>query len=286
MAQDFTLHTHTNQFDGKNSVAEMAQRAKDLGMSAIGISNHFIVHPDIKNTHFYPFAVRGGYQNMYHTTFDSAIREFQQNYAEINRVAQQAGIKVLRGMEVDYFDSPRWYEQFKSALQILKPDYVIGACHFIEYKGRLCNVHDIANAGNADRINMMNAYWTNIGDAALSSLFTFMAHLDLPKKVGIEHSSEWSSAEDYAIDVIATHRTPIEINTSGYDHHLCGEAYPSPRILKRVANNHLPVIISDDAHHVSQIGRHLDAAEKLIAAHGIKKRVSLQKILDFSNKTL
>lgn len=284
MAQDFTLHTHSNQFDGKNTVAEMVVRAHELGMSAIGISNHFIVHPDIKKTKFYPHAVRGGYQNNYHASFEDAIREFQKNYAEINRVAQKAGIKVLRGMEVDFFQSYHWYEDFKQALNILRPDYVIGACHFIEYDGHLCNVHDIANASNTDRAKMMQEYWTNIGQASMSGLFTWMAHLDLPKKVGVKHSPEWGRAEDLAIDTIATHGTPIEINTSGLDQ--CGEMYPSPRILRRVADNNLPVIISDDAHHTSQIARHFDIAEKSIAAHGIKNRLSLQKILDFSQKTL
>lgn len=283
MIQDFTLHTHTKQFDGKNSVAEMVARAHELDMSAIGISNHFIVHPDIKNTQFYPFAVRGGYQNMYHTTFDTAISEFQRNYAEIDRVAQKTGIRVLYGMEVDFFNSPQWYDMFKATLHILKPDYVIGACHFIEYNGHLCNVHDIANASNIDRIKMMQEYWTNIGMASMSGLFTFMAHLDLPKKVGVEHSSEWGKAEDLALDIISTHRTPIEINTSGQDQ--CGEMYPSPRILKRIADNNLPVIISDDAHHVSQIGRHFDVARALAQDYRIKNFLTLNTLrLDEKNR--
>ena len=50
LIQDFTLHTHTIGFDGRNTPAEMAARVRELGMTALGVSNHFIVHPDITKT--------------------------------------------------------------------------------------------------------------------------------------------------------------------------------------------------------------------------------------------
>ena len=37
MLQNFTLHTHTNEFDGKNTVAEMANAATEKNMKTIGI---------------------------------------------------------------------------------------------------------------------------------------------------------------------------------------------------------------------------------------------------------
>ena len=282
MTQDFSLHTHTNQFDGKNTVAEMVCAAKKAGLTTIGISNHFIVHPWVKQSHFYPYAVRGGYQNNYHDTIASAICQFQKNYEEINRIAAQSDIRILRGLEVDFFPRLKWRLEFERALKILQPDYLIGACHLIEYQGCLCNVHDISHASRAHRIQMMKKYWENIGYAASSGLFTFMAHLDLPKKVGIAHATDWGRATDNALDIIADKKTPVEINTGGLDQ--CGTVYPSSDILQRLALADVPVIISDDAHHISQIRRHFDTAETLIASHDIKNRLSLQKILDFSTK--
>ena len=76
MVQDFTLHTHTLGFDGKNTIQEMAKTAEDNGMEFIGISNHFIVHPQIKNTRFYGFSVSGGYSNIYHDNSDEIYNEF------------------------------------------------------------------------------------------------------------------------------------------------------------------------------------------------------------------
>ena len=76
MTQDFTLHTHTLGCDGKNTPAEMVARAAEMGMSAIGISNHFIVHPRIKESNFYPYAVRGGYSHMYTSSLDEIMARF------------------------------------------------------------------------------------------------------------------------------------------------------------------------------------------------------------------
>ena len=59
--QTFTLHTHTIGFDGANTIAEMAASARAAGFSALGVSNHFIVHPEITHARMYPHAVRGGY---------------------------------------------------------------------------------------------------------------------------------------------------------------------------------------------------------------------------------
>ena len=81
MLQNFTLHTHTNEFDGKNTVAEMVNAAYEHGMKTIGISNHFIVHPNIKQTNFYPHAVIGGYDGMYNDNFDTVTKKFKKHFS-------------------------------------------------------------------------------------------------------------------------------------------------------------------------------------------------------------
>ena len=284
MSQDFTLHTHTNRFDGKNTITEMATAARERGMMAIGISDHFIVHRDIKKAKFYPFAVRGGYESMYNSSFVDVFEKYRPHYDEIDRMSLRLHVPILRGMEVDYFHDNKWRQAFEYAIKTLKPDYVIGACHFIEYNGRLCNVHDIANAPQPDQDKMLGMYWAKIAQAASSGLFTFMAHLDLPKKVGVGTSSKWHDIEAHVIDTLARNKMPIEVNTSGFS--ATGAPYPGVRILQMVASANIPVVISDDAHHVNQIGRHFDDTEKLINSCGIENRLSLQKILDFSQKTL
>ena len=110
--QDFTLHTHSIGFDGKNTPAQMAARATEMGMTAIGISNHFIVHPDITRAPMYKYAVRGGYDGIYSDSFDKTIKKFRAHYDELNELAGRTNIRVLRGMEVDYFTHHAWRAGF------------------------------------------------------------------------------------------------------------------------------------------------------------------------------
>ena len=65
-----------------------------------------------------------------------------------------------------------------------------------------------------------------------------------------------------AIEAIARSNGALEINT-GYKSGL-NEVYPSNRILQMVANKNIPVLVSNDAHSVGQIGHNFDVAKTLI----------------------
>ena len=285
MIQDFTLHTHTDLFDGKNTATEMIDAACRCGMVAIGISNHFIVHPDIVDSASYAAALCGGYAEMYMDNFDGAISEFRHHYDELREIAKRESVQVFCGMEVDFFPSVAWRDGFERALRILKPDYVIGAGHFVEYNGCLCNIHDMANADDIARDEMLVLYWDKIQQMARSGLFNWLAHIDLPKKRGLGREERWIDVESRTVDVIARTGTRLEINAKGFVLPF-NEPYPSARILKQVADADIPVLISDDAHAIEQVGRNFADAECFAERCGVKNRLSLQKILDFSNKSI
>lgn len=269
--QKYTLHTHTVGFDGRNTVADMVERAKELGFTTIGISNHFIVHPNIKQSRMYPHSVRGGYNNIYSDSFDVVMQKFVPHYAEIEKIkSEYPDMKILRGMEVDFFPTPQWQRGFEKCMSVLKPDYIIGSSHFIEYDGQILNSHDWKNADIETQNILLKSYWNKLSDAAQSGLFTWMAHLDLPKKVGLGREDKWAEYEHKAIESIAKIGGAIEINTGLYKTD-CYEPYPSNRILQMVANKNIPVLISDDAHASDQIGRHFDEAGNLIHQFNLKR---------------
>ena len=271
MTQKFTLHTHTTGFDGRNSVQEMVDTARNCGFNTIGISNHFIVYDGIKQTAMYPYADHGGYANIYSESFDEAIAKFVPHYEEIEKVkSQNPDMTILRGMEVDFFNTDEWRAGFSDAMAKLKPDYVIGSAHFIEYNGNLLNSHDWLKADNKTRDILLSLYWKNIANAGASKLFTWLAHLDLPKKVGLGMEPKWAEYESRAIETIAKSNGMIEINTGFYKPH-CYEPYPSIRILEMAKENGVPVLLSDDAHASNQIGRHFSEAQKLITELNLKR---------------
>lgn len=269
--QNYTLHTHTVGFDGRNTVLEMVRRAQKLGFKTIGISNHFIVHHAIKKSKAYHHAVHGGYSNMYSASFQEVMERFFNNYSVIECARQTCpDMNVLYGMEVDFWDDARWQKNFQKAVKVLKPDYIIGAKHFVEYGGRVLNMHDLKNAGADMQEVLLNKYWAGVARGAESGLFDWMAHLDLPKKVGLGREQKWAEHENRAVESAAKSNTAIEINTSFYRPD-CYEPYPSNRILRAVAQNNVQVLISDDAHNTDNIARHFDEAEALIANMNLKR---------------
>lgn len=267
--QNFSFHTHTKGFDGRNTVEEMVQSARAVGFEKLGISNHFIVHPHIKDSKMYVYALKGGYHNIYSADFDEAVEKFKRHYDEVDKISQQTGFKIYKGMEADFFAYDGWREGFEKAREILKPDYVIGAAHLISFQDKLYNTHDVKNASKEEQNMLLHKYYQNVRAAAQSGIFDFLAHLDLFKKTGLGRDSFWESEEHQTVEALAKAGAKTEINTSGfklaYD-----EPYPSTRILKLLAEYKVPVVLSDDAHDAVRLGDRFDKAYQMAVNAGIQ----------------
>ncbi len=250
--QNFSLHTHTIGFDGHNTEDEMLLTAKVLGWKFIGFSNHFIVHPTIEEAPMYEQASKRGYANIYSSSFDEAISKFEPHYRKIDELQQNTEIKILKGMEVDFFANPKWLEGFHKAISHLRPDYLIGAAHFVENNNILYNSHDIKKMPIMEQNKFLYRYWQNERAAMQSNLFSFMAHLDLMKKVGLGQEAKWIEEERKTILTAKQTGVMIELNTSYYK--FGEEPYPSKRITQMIAQANIPIIISDDAHSSTQLG--------------------------------
>lgn len=267
--QNFSLHTHSKGFDGKNTVEEMALAAQNVGFEKLGISNHFIVHPNIKDAKMYAYALRGEYHNIYSSTFDEAVEKFKPHYEEIDQISQKTGFKIYKGMEVDFFTYDGWRDGFEKACEILKPDYIIGSAHFICTGRTLYNTHDLKNASKEEQNLLLHKYYQNLRAASQSGIFNFLAHLDLMKKVGLGSEDKWIEEERQTVEVISASNIAVEINTSAYNRGF-DEPYPSKRILKMLAESKVPVIISDDAHNVERLGDRFEAAQQMALNTGIQ----------------
>ncbi|MGX8683627.1 MAG: hypothetical protein ACSW77_07420, partial [Bacteroidales bacterium] len=87
------------------------------------------------------------------------MQKFIPHYAELERVQSEIpDIKVLRGMEVDFFESPEWRRGFEQCVARLKPDYIIGSCHLLEYKNEILNSHDWKKADTSVRDVLLKLY--------------------------------------------------------------------------------------------------------------------------------
>jgi HisJ family histidinol phosphate phosphatase len=271
MTTDYSLHTHTFGFDGRNTEEQMIIAARARGMKTLGFSNHFIVHPYIRRSRMYDYAARGGYANIYNDDVENALRAFREHYDNVRKLQEKyTDMNILCGMEMDWFQYEGWRDIANYAVCRLNPDYVIGAMHFID-RGTdgVLNVHDIKNANSRESGRLLREYYQNLMQLAefdwrnMGFKFNWVAHFDLPKKVGLNYRD----MEHAALTELAKYQMPIELNSSlimNYNYLILSD------IFDKIGELNLPVLISDDAHDVMRIGADFDNILHIASMHGIK----------------
>lgn len=261
--QDFTYHCHTNSlkiFDGRNSADQMITRAEELGFKEIGISNHLICHPCISEVD----KVQAMFFREYHQVEDI----YKRNIEDIHNAAAKHKIKVWVGFEVDYFNDPEWLRFFEKLRSKLEVDYYIGSSHLIystDYKTilKIKYLNTRPDLLNDDIVqNGLRNHWKNIISSVKSGYFTFMAHIDQIRDKGFCISSEWDELKIELIETLAKYKTPYELSTKGL--RKGNDFYPSRWFVEQLCQRQVPVLISDDAHTIQDLGDNFALAESLL----------------------
>ncbi len=269
--QQFNYHCHTsfkNVFDGRNTIDEMISAAKSRGINTLGISNHYIYHPS--------FARLPKTSAMFFADNQQLISLFAEFFAAIDTAAARHGIKILKGLEVDFFPSANWRKEFEKAINILKPDYTIGATHFIRNNDEsfLCNIYHLkklpANITKADKRSLLRNYWQNVRLSIESGYFDFIAHPDYCCQFNLCTSDEWRDTKFKIIDALSATKTACEVNTGGLRR--IGRPYPDWWIVKELIYKDVPLLISDDAHFTKDVGSYFTEVETKLTELGCKNR--------------
>lgn len=272
--QNYTYHSHTNTlgiYDGNNSAEEMIRQAEEKGFSEIGITNHLICHPNICKI--------DKYASMYFRDYRIVKDIYKKTIEEIKTASLKSKIRVLIGFEVDFFQDKEWRNFFEKLIPDLEADYYIGSSHFI-YNNDYSKIYKISclkkypDMFDEDtREIYLHKHWENIKACAESGYFKFIAHLDQIKSKGFCQGKEWDEEKFKVIEALAKSKTGFELNTKGL--RFCTEMYPSPWIVKELNKRNVPVVISDDAHHINQIGENFDVAESLLQKMNYNNRIHL-----------
>ncbi len=251
-----SYHNHSTWSDGKTAADEMIAAGRRLGLEAVGISDHWVLHP------------RG------RTPAWSMPQDKLGEYtAHLRSCANNSGIPVLIGLEVDWFSETG--DEIRRILADADLDYTIGSVHFIDAdadpldgKSKFWKSMTQAEVDAAH-----GRYWSLIREMAESRLFTIAAHLDLPKKFGVQPSTPPESLIHDALDAIARAEMAVELNTSGWSKP-CKNSYPSREILQACRKRGIPIVITADAHRPEHLARDFDRAERLLAEAGYKEDAS------------
>ena len=190
------VHCHTMYSDGKHSIEQMTHAAQSMGMKYITITDH-------SPTAFYAGGVK--------------IDQLQRQWEEIERVQEQAKIKILKGTESDILadgslDYPDWIlEQF---------DVIVASIH--------------------SRYKMDEEKMTRrLAVAMRQPVFKIWGHA-----LGrlIQRRPPFDCRVEEILDVIAESRAAIEINGDPYRLDM------EPRWLREARKRKIKFVISVDAH--------------------------------------
>src|SRR5574344_306882 len=249
-------HTHTTFCDGKESAEDMAKTAFTKGFDILGFSGHSM----------YPFA----------STWHLPPRSFNTYIETIHSIAKEyAGrMKVLCGFEADYV--PGLTVPRMAAYSEFKPDYLIGAVHYIVNEngnftadGSLEEVSEGIKklfSGNAQEA--VCTYFSLQREMLKKGDFAIWAHPDLIRKQNgtlhfFNEGESWYRSELLATASAAKHAGVIaEINTGAIARGTMDDVYPSADFLSILCDTGVPVMINSDA----PCGKDLDCAFDRAAA--------------------
>ncbi|RQV94535.1 histidinol-phosphatase HisJ [bacterium] len=242
---DYHLHTrHCGHASG--SVDEMIRMAIQKGFLEIGFAEHF-PYPDGFEIDVPDCVVPSDLWPQY--LFD--VHDAQKKFGD--------QIQIRLGAEIDYL--PGYESDTASRLSRQDYDVVFGSVHIldgivIDYDLDYLNKRIDALGGIA---GLWQKYWDNLESLIQAGLCDVIAHLDLPKKLGIgfPDTADWERIADL-LDQIHARNLTIEINTGGIDRAVRREVYPTEKILRMAFEKGIDVLIGSDSHHPDQIGRYFN----------------------------
>jgi len=212
--QKFSYHTHTKFSDGKNTIKEMVDQAAKLGFEEIGISDHLIVHKNIKQSPSWETIKDNACFSEFKTTIDLC----NQHADKIRQIGKQKGMKTFVGYEVDFFTYNGWEEELREFLKQIDYDYLISGNHFfISSDGE--KIYDIWRFNPKDAPENETVYlkrhFQTIRQAIESTLFSFLAHLDYAQKIPAYKEQNHSKEIAEILTALKETNTGCEISTKG-----------------------------------------------------------------------
>lgn len=250
------FHMHSKYCDGKGELMDYVQQAKSLQMISLGFSSHAPVPFDSK------WCMKKEDLPEYLHTIDALKKTV-------------TGIELYKGLEIDFIPDVISVAQFEDRL-----DYTVGSVHFVDATPagdpwEIDGLHTVFLDGldrifNNDSRAAFSRYFELTREMVQTAPPSIIGHLDKikiqnPDEKFFRESDTWYQDEiQKTLDVIAGTSCIVEVNTRGIYQKKSKTTYPSPWVLERIHKKKIPVTISSDAHHPSDIINHFSETAALL----------------------
>lgn len=252
-----SLHNHSCWSDGSAELEEVCRKGKEAGIKVLGLSDHYVAAPG------------KGYGSEVWSMELSRLDSYRKTLLKLREQLEDDSFSLKIGLEVDFF--------FENAdcllpkLAALPLDYLIGSVHYADTFPIDHSILDWQNLTEEEKEKICEKYYEKLEAAALRKEFSFLGHLDLPKKFGLIENDRYFPHAVRVLDNAAKTGMGIELNTAGW-HKECNEQYPSLPILREAAKRRIPVIVNADAHDPAHLQRDFLHASEILLEAGYPKR--------------
>lgn len=255
-------HTHSNYCDGKGELTDYVLQAKALNMISLGFSSHAPVPFSCK------WCMKPEKLPLYLQTVDTLKREHKE-------------VDIYKSLEVDFIPDCISPADFTHQL-----DYTIGSVHFVEKlpdgtPWEIDGLHSFFLEGyekifRSNIKDTVSRYFELTRLMVTTSSPTIIGHIDKIKIQNVDgkffnESDSWYQAEVIkTLDVIQKYGGIIEVNTRGLYQKKSDTPYPSPWMLERILRKNIPITLSSDAHHPSDLTNQFEETTTLLLQIGFK----------------
>jgi histidinol-phosphatase (PHP family) len=269
---DYHLHLWPHgQSDRPITLSELSdfcERAKSQGIVEIAMTEHLFRFKQAKSilgSYFQRFPDRPMRTLMERYWHDHAQADLD-HYVELVLEAKRAGLPVILGLEVDYYE-----DEMDSVNRLLTGypfDVLLGSVHWIA-DWPFDHVSDPRVVAEWDHLGVESAwdgYTRALEELAGTRVVDVLAHPDLIKIMGHrstrshEHHVRMAEAAS-KVDIAA------EVSSAGWRKPV-GEAYPSPDLLSEFARHKVAITTASDSHGVDHVGFKVDEVRSYVREHG------------------
>ncbi len=252
----FDYHVHESySSDARGSLVEdYIKVAEQRGIEEIAFTTHEII--------------TGQY-----SYFGVQLEEVQQYIDNIHRLDETTPVKLLVGLEVDYFSEAE--RQLEKLVDEYPFDFILGSTHFIGEYDVGSRKDAPAYFGGRPLLEATRDYFRFWIQAVESGLFDSMAHPDYWRRFLHLIRPEPADISEYglvveAVDALVSYDVGIEVNSSGRRHEH-GIQYPIHEFLELAHEAGLKrITLGSDSHVPDTLGYWLPEAVDLLKEIGYK----------------
>ena len=196
-------------------------------------------------------------------------------YVEAALQAKEAGLPIVLGLEVDYYEGRM--DRVQQLLDGYPFDVLLGSVHWIG--AWLFDVIESATAmqewKNRGIDDAWDAYTRAIEELAATRAVDVLAHPDLAKVAG--HTPQAPDEfHDRIAEAAAAANIAAEVNSNGW-RKPCAEPYPAPPLLQKFKARNVPITTASDGHHLDHVGFRIADLRPLLDQAGYTELVAFDR---------